>query len=79
MAKWGGCGLAFKEGGSAFGGGYGFVGVWIGGKGRLSNSNRTQIVEETHWRRGWVWGWSVVGWWLVAARLMTLSKKEKKS
>ena len=27
MAKWGGCGLAFKEGGSAFGGRYGFVGV----------------------------------------------------
>ena len=27
----------------------------------------------------WVWGWSGVGWWLMAARSAMLSKKEKKS
>ena len=27
---------------------------------------------------GWVWGWSGVGWWSVAARSVTLSKRENK-
>ena len=26
----------------------------------------------------WICGWSGVGWWLVAARLVTLSKRENK-
>ena len=53
--------------------------MWIGGEVRLLDSNRTQTVEETHRHKGWVWGWSVVGWWSVAARSATLSKREKKS
>ena len=27
---------------------------------------------------GWVWGWSGVGWWSVAARSTTLSNRENK-
>ena len=88
MARWGGCGLAFKEGGLAFGGGYGFVSVresdsWaevcgseVGEVVRLkqnSNSGGNSLVQRVGV------GGSVVGWWLVATRSATLSKKEKKS
>ena len=27
---------------------------------------------------GWVWGWSGVGWWSMAAKSATLSKRENK-
>ena len=36
-------------------------------------------MEDNGGQIGWVWGWSGVGWWSVAARLATLSKRENKS
>ena len=35
-------------------------------------------VEDDGGQIGWVWGWSGVGWWLVAARSVTLSKRNNK-
>ena len=37
--------------------------MWIGGEVKSSDSNRTQTVEETHWRRG-VWIGVLVGLWM---------------
>ena len=39
---------------------------------------RLEWMEDSGGQIGWVWGWSGVGWWLVAARLATLSKRENK-
>ena len=35
-------------------------------------------MEDGDGQIGWVWGWSGVGWWSVAARSATLSKRENK-
>ena len=35
-------------------------------------------MEDGGGQIGWVWGWSGVGWWSVAARSVTLSKRENK-
>ena len=35
-------------------------------------------MEDNGGQIGWVWGWSGVGWWSVAARSVTLSKRENK-
>ena len=35
-------------------------------------------MEDGGGQLGWVWGWSGVGWWSVAARSVTLSKRENK-
>ena len=35
-------------------------------------------MEDGGGQIGWVWGWSGVGWWSVAARSATLSKRENK-
>ena len=35
-------------------------------------------MEDGDGQIGWVWGWSGVGWWSVAARSVTLSKRENK-
>ena len=35
-------------------------------------------MEDGDGQIGWVWGWSGVGWWLVAGRSVTLSKRENK-
>ena len=40
---------------------------------------RLNWMEDGDGQIRWVWGWSEVGWWLVAARSTTLSKREKKS
>ena len=39
---------------------------------------RLEWMEDGGGQIGWVWGWSGVGWWLVATRLVTLSKRENK-
>ena len=39
---------------------------------------RLEWMEDGGGQIGWVWGWSGVGWWLVATRLATLSKRENK-
>ena len=40
---------------------------------------RSEWMEDGGGQIGWVWGWSGVGWWLVTARSVMLSKREKKS
>ena len=35
-------------------------------------------MEDGDGQIGWVWGWSGVGWWSVAARSATLNKRENK-
>ena len=35
-------------------------------------------MEDSDDQIEWVWGWSGVGWWLLAARSVTLSERENK-
>ena len=35
-------------------------------------------MEDSDDQIEWVWGWSGVGWWLLAAKSVTLSKRENK-
>ena len=48
-------------------------------KGQRDRSGKREIrVDGGRRPDRWVCGWSGVGWWLVAARLVTLSKREDK-
>ena len=35
-------------------------------------------MEDSDDQIEWVWGWSGVGWWLLAAKSVTLSERENK-
>ena len=37
---------------------------------------RSEWMEDDGGQIGWVWGWSGVGWWSMATRSTTLSKRE---